>query len=59
MAGSYFDHSCDPNAEAVFDGRILTIKATKHFKTDDKLSNVTKLLSSKTLMLLARKLHVT
>ena len=38
LSGSYFDHSCQPNATAVYTGRKLEIVAMKDIEVPAKLS---------------------
>ena len=42
LAGSYFDHSCSPNARAVFaaGSGLVTIVATDEIETGADLNNV-------------------
>ena len=40
LAGSYLDHSCQPNAKAVFNGNKVNIVAIRDFETSPDLNNV-------------------
>lgn len=40
LGGSYFDHSCRPNARADFRANEIVILATEDILADDDLNNV-------------------
>ena len=39
LSASYFDHSCQPNARAIFTGRQLNIMATKDIYISNQTAN--------------------